>query len=50
MAAGCGRMPVGYLVGRRRKSEPKGFAWTGYQHLIVTTHRQLAAPLGVVLG
>ena len=30
---------------RRRKGEAKGFAWTGYRDLIITTHQQLAAPL-----
>ena len=33
------------LVCRRRKSEPKGFAWQDYRDLIIVTHRQLAAPL-----
>jgi hypothetical protein len=33
------------LVHRRRKGEPKGFAWSDYRDLIIATHRQLAAPL-----
>jgi hypothetical protein len=33
------------LVCRRRKGEPKGFAWQDYRDLIIVTHRQLAAPL-----
>ena len=33
------------LVCRRRKGEPKGFAWSDYRDLIIATHRQLAAPL-----
>jgi hypothetical protein len=33
------------LVCRRRKGEPKGFAWTAYRDLIIATHRQLAAPV-----
>jgi putative transposase len=30
---------------RRRKGEPKGFTWADYRDLIITAHRQLAAPL-----
>jgi hypothetical protein len=33
------------LACRRRKGEPKGFAWSDYRDLIIATHRQLAAPL-----
>jgi transposase len=33
------------LICRRRKGEPKGFAWQDYRDLIIVTHRQLAAPL-----
>jgi hypothetical protein len=33
------------LVHRRRKGEPKGFAWNHYRDLIIATHRQLAAPV-----
>jgi transposase len=33
------------LICRRRKGEPKGFAWSDYRDLIITTHRQLGAPL-----
>ena len=33
------------LVHRRRKGEPKGFAWQDYRDLIIATHHQLAAPL-----
>jgi hypothetical protein len=34
----------------RRKGEAKGFTWADYRDLIIATHRQLAAPLGLVLG
>jgi transposase len=30
---------------RRRKGEPKGFAWQDYRDLIITAHRNLAAPV-----
>jgi hypothetical protein len=33
------------LVCRRRKGEPKGFAWDQYRDLIIAIHRQLAAPV-----
>jgi len=33
------------LACRRRKGEPKGFAWHHYRDLIIATHRQLAAPV-----
>jgi hypothetical protein len=33
------------LAYRRRKGEPKGFAWSDYRDLIIVTHRQLPAPL-----
>ena len=33
------------LVCRRRKGEPKGFAWDQYRDLIIVTHQQLAAPV-----
>jgi transposase len=33
------------LACRRRKGEPKGFTWSGYRDLILTAHRNLAAPL-----
>jgi hypothetical protein len=32
-------------VYRRRKGEAKGFAWSDYRDLIITTHQHLAAPL-----
>jgi transposase len=30
---------------RRRKGEPKGFAWADYRDLIIAAHRSLSAPL-----
>jgi DDE superfamily endonuclease len=33
------------MICRRRKGEPKGFAWQDYQNLIIATHRQLGAPV-----
>jgi hypothetical protein len=33
------------LAYRRRKGEPKGFAWQDDQDLIIAAHRQLSAPL-----
>ena len=32
-------------VYRRRKGEPKGFAWNDYRDLIITAHRSLSAPV-----
>ncbi|MEV5329015.1 transposase [Nonomuraea sp. NPDC052634] len=33
------------LVWRRRKGEPKGFAWYHYRDLIISVHRRLDAPV-----
>jgi transposase len=33
------------LACRRRKGEAKGFTWADYRDLIITTHRNLSAPL-----
>jgi transposase len=33
------------LICRRRKGEPKGFAWSDSRDLIIATHHQLGAPV-----